>query len=223
MKLGWVALVLVLGLCGGADAALLGPAQVDAARLLPPPPAEGSDTARGELAELHAIADAATPQMLAAAARDANDQKPDMFNAVLGFDVTQYPAVLKLLREAGQESNTGAAKRYFHRPRPWQADPSIKTCVSRLLREGNDSYPSGHTTYGYTLGVVLAALLPAQAPVILARAADFAHNRMVCGFHYRSDTVGGQAYGTAVGVELMGNPIFKADFDAAAAELAARK
>jgi len=130
---------------------------------------------------------------------------------------------VKLLRETGQESNTGAAKRYFHRLRPWQADPSIKTCVSHLLREGNDAYPSGHTTYGYALGVVLAALLPAKAPVILARAADFARNRMVCGFHYRSDTVAGQAYGTAVAVQLMDNPAFKADFDAAAAELAARK
>jgi len=218
-----LAAAFLLALCASADAALLDPAQVDPSRLLPPPPAAGSDAARGEIAELHAIADAATPQMLAAAAHDANDQQPDLFNAVLGFDITQYPATLKLLREVGRESSSGAAKSYFHRPRPWVADATIKTCVSHFGRSGEDSYPSGHTTYAFALGVVMAALLPAKAQAILTRSAEFGHNRMVCGFHFRSDVEGGQTYGTLIAVELMDNPAFKADFAAAATELAARK
>ncbi len=70
---------------------------------------------------------------------------------------------------------------------------------------------------------MLAALIPDKSQIILARAADYAHNRMVCGFHYRSDTVGGQVFGTALAVKLMSNPAFKVDFDAAAAEMAARR
>ncbi len=39
-----------------AQAVLLDPAEIDAARLLPPPPMAGSATAKAEVAELHAIA-----------------------------------------------------------------------------------------------------------------------------------------------------------------------
>jgi acid phosphatase (class A) len=217
-----LAAVLVLTLAGDAGAALLAPAERDAPLLLPPPPAIDSAIEKSEIAELHAIISAATPQELAVAAHDAEDQKPDLFNAVLGFDVTRYPATMKLLSEAAAESNTGAAKSYFHRPRPWVADPTIPSCVSHFGRPGDDSYPSGHSTYAFTLGVVLAALLPDKAGVILARSADFAHNRMVCGYHFHSDIVGGQTYGTLIAARLLDDPAFKADFAAASAELKAR-
>ena len=217
-----LAAVLVLALAGDAGAALLGPAERDAAHLLPPPPALDSAIEKSEIAELHTIISAATPQELAAAAHDANDQQPDLFNAVLGFDITQYPATMKLLREAAAESSTGAAKRFFHRPRPWVADPTIPSCVSHFGRSGDDSYPSGHSTYAFTLGVVLAALLPDKAQIILARAADFAHNRMVCGYHFHSDIVGGQTYGTLIAAQLLDDPAFKLDFAAASAELKGR-
>jgi acid phosphatase (class A) len=214
--------ILLSALAGDAGAALLAPAERDGSLLLPPPPAIDSAMEKTEIAELHAIISAATPQQLAAAARDAQDQKPDLFNTVLGFDITRYPATMKLLNEAAAESNTGAVKSFFHRPRPWVADPAIPSCVSHLGRPGDDSYPSGHSTYAFTLGVVLAALLPDKAGDILARAADFAHNRMVCGYHFHSDIVGGQTYGTLIAARLLDNPVFKTDFAAASAELKAR-
>ncbi len=132
MKRGLFAFGILFALCGSANAAFLNPADMDISRLLPPPPTPDTATEQGELAELHAINEAATPDMLAAAARDADDQKPDMFNTVLGFDVAQYPATLKLLREVSAENRAvqGTAKNYFHRLRPWAVDPSIKTCVS---------------------------------------------------------------------------------------------
>jgi acid phosphatase (class A) len=214
--------VLLSALAGDAGAALLSPAERDAALLLPPPPTIDSTVEKSEIEELHAIISAATPDMLAAAARDANDQKPDLFNTVLGFDITRYPATVKLLNEAAAESSTGAAKGFFHRPRPWVADPTIPSCVSHFGRPGDDSYPSGHSTYAFTLGVVLAALLPDKAQIILARAADFAHNRMVCGYHFHSDIVGGQTYGTLIAARLLDDPAFKTDFAAASAELKVR-
>jgi acid phosphatase (class A) len=223
MKRTILAAGLLLALVGAVQAAALSP--IDPSRLLPPPPAAGSPDTLAEIAELHAIAARSTPEMLAAAARDANDQTPDIFNAVLGFDVTALPATKKLLLEvvAEDRAELGAAKEFFHRARPYAADPTIKTCVPVPPVGGNDSYPSGHTTLGFSLGEVLAALLPDKSQIILARAQEYGHNRLVCGFHFPSDTVGGQMLGTVIALRLMDNPTFKADFDGAEAELAARK
>jgi acid phosphatase (class A) len=217
MKRTLLAFGLLLALAGSAE----GASPIDPSRLLPPPPAAGSPEALAEIAELHAIAARSTPEMLAAAARDANDQTPDIFNAVLGFDVTALPATNKLLREvvAEDRADLGAAKDFFHRSRPSAADPTIKTCVPVPPIGGNDSYPSGHTTLGFSLGEVLAALLPDKAQIILARAQEYGHNRLVCGFHFPSDTVAGQMLGTAIALRLMDNPAFQRDFVAAAAEL----
>jgi acid phosphatase (class A) len=222
MKRG-LAIAVLLALAGPADAALVDPVELDIAHLLPPPPAAGSDIAKAELAELHDIAAHATPAMLAAAAHDANDQKPDLFNATLGFDLTQYPATMALLREVGRENGAvqSKAKSYFHRDRPWVVDATIKQCVPALARAGDDSYPSGHSTYGFALGEVLAALMPARAQAILARSAEFAHNRMVCGYHFHSDIVGGQVFGTIIAVKLLANTAFQAEFAAAQTELKA--
>ena len=87
--------ILVLGLAlawpAAAQAVLLDPASVDASLYLPPPPAAGSPLAQAEVAELKAIHARSTPQMIAAAARDSKDEKPDMFNQALGFDLTALP------------------------------------------------------------------------------------------------------------------------------------
>jgi acid phosphatase (class A) len=54
----------------------------------------------------------------------------------------------------------------------------------------------------------------------MARAKEFAENRLVCGMHFRSDIEAGQEMGTVIALSLMQNAAFKADYDAAKAELA---
>ena len=71
------------------------------------------------------------------------------------------------------------------------------------------------------MGEVLANLMPDHAQAILARSAQFAENRLICGFHFRSDIVAGQQFGTIMALRLMQNPQFAADMDAARAELRA--
>src|SRR4051794_36201416 len=104
-----------------ASAALLDSSQIDAARLLPPPPAAGSETEKREIAELKAIAALATPEMLAAATHDAEDETPDIFNTAIGFDVARKPAMVKLLDMVVKEEDedTKAPKSFFHRLRPY--------------------------------------------------------------------------------------------------------
>ena len=71
------------------------------------------------------------------------------------------------------------------------------------------------------MGVVLASLVPEKSQIILARAAEFGEHRLVCGVHFRSDIVAGQEFGTVLALRLMQKPAFKADMEAARAELRA--
>jgi acid phosphatase (class A) len=214
---------LLLGISAAAQAGLLSPAAVDASRFLPPPPADGSADNKAEFAELKAIAARSTPAEMAAAAHDARDESFDLFNDTVGFDLKVLPETSKLLIMVVEEekSDTKTAKKYFHRVRPYSADPILKTCTPTKPGKAPNSYPSGHATLAFSTGEVLAALLPAKSQAILARASAYAEHRLVCGVHFRSDIVAGQQYGTIIALKLMDNPVFKAQMAKARAELAA--
>ena len=53
LALGIAAVALAFSVTASAAPSFLTPDQYDPARLLPPPPADGSDAAKAELAELH--------------------------------------------------------------------------------------------------------------------------------------------------------------------------
>lgn len=222
MKYGYLVLSLLLltPAAGQADA-LLDPAVYDAARFLPPPPAQDSARTRDELAELHAIAAAASPERKAAAAHDARDETPDIFDGVIGFDLRTAPETFKLLQMVAddEETDSKVAKTFFHRLRPYAVDDTLQTCETRKPGKPANSYPSGHSTLGFSMGVVLAHVMPAKAQPILARSAEYAENRLVCGVHYRSDIVAGQQFGTVLALRLMENPVFQAQMRKAQAEM----
>jgi len=215
--------VLLLAAWFGGVAQAATPAQIDASRLLPPPPMAGSAAAKAEIAELHAIAASSSAELVEKARYDDGDERPDMFNAALGFDVAAFPLTGKLLAKVAEreEIESKAAKSFFHRDRPWIVDGSIKTCVPVKPGPAATSYPSGHTSLGFAFGVVLASLMPEKSQVILARASEFGEHRLVCGMHFRSDIVAGQEFGTALALTLMQDPEFKVAMDAARGELRA--
>lgn len=54
------------------------------------------------------------------------------------------------------------------------------------------SYPSGHTTYGYTGALVLALLVPERYEEMIARAAEYGNDRILIGAHYAMDVIAGR-------------------------------
>jgi acid phosphatase (class A) len=203
------------------NAALLEASQVEASRLLPPPPVAGSVEENAEFAELRAIAARSTPEMRDIAKHDAEDETPDIFNTAIGFDIATSPATFKLLQMVVEEEDgdSKAAKAYFHRERPYAVDPSLKTCTPVKPGKAPTSYPSGHSSLAFSMGEVLASLIPAKSQAILARAAEYAEHRLVCGVHFRSDIVAGQQFGTVLALKLMQNPQFQSQMNLARAEL----
>jgi acid phosphatase (class A) len=207
---------------GAADATLLlSSASYPPAQFLPAPPADGSVTQKQEMEELHHIQSTMTAADFVAAGRDDKTEDVSVFAPVMGpgFDLKKLPKTAAIFAVVRAEEKYAAklAKTYFLRNRPWVLDPSLKTCTRSDAPPS--SYPSGHATMGYSMAVVLAAMAPDKGPALLRRAQIYAENRLACGVHYRSDIVAGQVLGTVVAEELLLNPKFREDFEAAKAEL----
>lgn len=221
--------VLVAGLGAGdpaawAASALLGPDQVDATRLLQPPPGPDSARAQAEMAEVRDLIARRTPEQLELATRDAKDESGGFFAAAIGpgFDLARLPATAQMLADIGatEDAVTKPAKHFFHRDRPYVIAPDLATCTPHKAEPAPNSYPSGHATIAFAMGVVLASLVPDKAQAILARSGQYAEERLICGVHFRSDIVAGQSLGTVIAVDLMNDPAFRKEYEAAAAELA---
>jgi len=55
------------------------------------------------------------------------------------------------------------------------------------------SYPSGHTTYGYTGALLLAILVPERYEQMIVRGAEYGNDRVIMGSHYVMDVIGGRS------------------------------
>jgi hypothetical protein len=91
------------------------------------------------------------------------------------------------------------------------------------------SFPSGHTTYGYTGAILLALLVPERYPEMITRGAEYGNDRIILGAHYTMDVLAGRTLATHdmahllandpayVGQPVKGAPVI-ADFRAAVAK-----
>jgi subtilase-type serine protease len=57
----------------------------------------------------------------------------------------------------------------------------------------NASFPSGHTTFGYTTSLLMAMLVPEAYTRQLTRASEYGNSRIILGAHYPLDIVAGRA------------------------------
>jgi acid phosphatase (class A) len=224
MKAGILAAAILIAAAPAPKAApMLGAADLDPALVLPPPPAAGSAQAQAELAELHAIEAVRSAADEADARSDGDTKNATIFVQVLGprFDLTQLPATNALLTivRATEKDVADRGKDAFKRPRPYVIDPTLESC--KRNDDPLSSYPSGHTTMAFSMGEVLARLVPEKAAPILARAARYGQSRIVCGQHFRSDVSAGQMLGTLLAERLMAKPEFRSAFTAAHRELMA--
>jgi len=194
---------------------------LDPARVLPPPPVRGSVQAIAELAELHAQESARTSADEAAARLDGDTKNATIFAEALGskFDLDRLPATSALLAlvRASEKDVVDRGKDHFRRMRPYAVDTTLKSCKHN--DEIYTSYPSGHTSMAFSMGEVLARLVPERAEAILARSGRYGQSRIVCEQHFRSDVTAGQQLGTLIAERLAQKPAFRAAFDAARAEL----
>ena len=221
--ISWVSVIILVLAAVPARAVpvYLAPSDYDPRGLLPPPPLEGSAAAKAELAELDRIQRRRSKADFARADRDFRTTNANIFAVAIGpgFDLDKLPLTARLLDNVHQDESAaaGLAKDYFRRTRPWIVDPGLNSCSKNDAPDS--AYPSGHSSLAYSMAVVLAALVPEKAQAVMARAADYAENRLVCGMHRRRDIQAGQVLGTVVAELLLRNPAFMSDFAQAKHEL----
>ena len=108
-------------------------------------------------------------------------------------------------------TNTQSGQDVYGSSRPVQAAPARFNIFDPTALNGiatNPSFPSGHTTYAYTDGILLAMLVPQQYQSMLARAADYANSRIALGVHYPLDIIGGRALATYDLAQAFTNPAY---------------
>ena len=105
-------------------------------------------------------------------------------------------------------AGSAGADRYGN-SRPFQTEPSTLPIVGpdyfHVLSDNgaynrgpmmnlvdSPSYPSGHTTYGYTGVLLLAVLVPDRYQELIARGAEYGNDRILMGAHYAMDVLGGR-------------------------------
>jgi acid phosphatase (class A) len=186
--------------------------------LLQPPPCETCEETKAELDELAALEHSRTLEQAEHAARDAERSLPRFLEGTgIAFDAEALKACEDFFakRRKVETAALNAAKSAFCRPRPF-ATPGNTLHPLDKPSDGY-SYPSGHSTYGATAGLLLAQMMPEKAAAIYARIADYAHSRMVAGVHFRSDVEAGKLFGAAIANALPAAPGFQAEFDEAKA------
>lgn len=158
----------------------------------PPPPADSPQT-RQELEVLLEVQRRRSAKDVEAAQADRKTEI-SQFAGALALDPAQMrnlPALDALAEQIEDDVRpyVRAAKHSFTRLRPAELDSRLEPCI-RNVRE-DLSYPSGHATYGYVVAYLLADMVPERRHELIARAQEFARQRVVCGVHFPSDLEAG--------------------------------
>ena len=88
---------------------------------------------------------------------------------------------------------------------------------------GNSSYPSGHTTMGWGLALVLAEINPERQDEILKRGFEYGESRVILGFHYQSDVDHARLITSTLVNRLHANEAFIEQLQKAKAEFTRQK
>jgi acid phosphatase (class A) len=230
LKQAWLSAALVIATlaipAARAESGYLAGREVDYRTFLSGPPAVDSlwDRADQRLIEAYQAVDDGRWQT---ADLDQNELYP-RFAEAFGrpIDKKTAPALITLLDRAivDAEATASAAKDRFHRPRPFQRLQLQRVCdkSSPPKPEAHpthgSSYPSGHSTRGWMVAMILARVAPDRSEALMARAQEYEESRLVCGMHFPSDVEAGHEVALAVIAHLDASNEFQADLNKARKE-----
>jgi acid phosphatase (class A) len=196
----------------------------DSLTLLPPPPAPRSAAlALDEAVGKESLALRETPRG-ALATEDADLTFPHVagtFACALNAPITQQdtPRLYRLMERSLVDAidSTNSAKTHYLRARPYLVN-KIPPCAPT---GSVGSYPSGHATTGWAWALIISEIAPERVDAILARGRAFGQSRLICNAHWDSDVVEGRFIGSSTVASLHADPEFRADVEAARAEVLA--
>ena len=223
--------LVALGAAGLAGAQFplkgyLGEAMPDTTPVVPPAPQPGSPRDEADRAIFKATrALKGTPRWDMAIV-DVDERKiVSNMACALGAEASMFnsPKLTKVLLRVAPDLTQAVdrPKAFYSRKRPYLTEEG-EICVEKSEKlAASPDYPSGHASWGWAVGLILADLVPERAGPILQRARAFGESRVVCGVHNASSVEAGRVNGAAVVAALNSSAAFREDMEAARAELAA--
>lgn len=191
------------------------------------PPAVGSVTDDLDLQAVVTLQTTATPERWKSASDDEEYLYPRFVDAFGGpIDREHTPRLVHLLNRLERDVAIPvfASKRRFERLRPYQRLQLTRVCGEQVPPVPNpdskdrNSYPSGHSAYGWAASLVLAKVAPEHESALLSRGYDYGLSRVICGVHFPSDVEAGRIMASTVLARLAMLPAFRRDLVSAMAE-----
>ena len=148
------------------------------------PPSDNSTTTKGEIIELTKIP-------IKENFIKEKDNIKKSFEKIVGKE----PIVQKLINESAPIIIK--IKKHHNRPRPKVIAKKMKTKMEdmEMASMKTPSYPSGHSTQGYLIGMVLSKRYPQKRDKLMKTARDISYSRRVARAHYKSDSLFGEQIG----------------------------
>ncbi|HEY3950207.1 phosphatase PAP2 family protein [Phenylobacterium sp.] len=202
----------------------------DTLKILPPAPQAGDiryETDRKMFLSTRKLKD--TPRWALAINDDNLSPQAIMkdFSCALGVQLTAQnaPKFTSMIPRIGRDASvaTNMTKDVWKRQRPFTIDKGPICIDPNGPIKGTYDYPSGHNTYSWAIGLILAELAPDRATEILTRARAYGESRLVCGVHNMSAVETGRTNGSIVVAALHSSPAFRADLETARTEIAAAR
>ncbi len=220
------------GLLGAAPApgpgGYLGEALPDTTAILPPAPVPGSTRYEADRTVYLATRrlEGSDRWKMAQGDVDSRAIMKDLACSI-GVDLTpkNAPKLSALLMKVAVDVTraTNLPKDHYQRKRPYLIDEGAICVPKDASLAASPDYPSGHNTWGWTVGLIMAELVPDRATPILSRAKVFGENRLVCGVHNLSAVEAGRMNASIVVAALHGQPGFRSDLEAVRKEVAAAR
>ena len=146
------------------------------------------------------------------------------FSEAFGLEINEKntPTLFSMMQKIRSDSNvtTKSAKQHYNRTRPF-ISMKVSTCTPQdeSTLKSNGSYPSGHTTIGWTYALLLAELRPDRQDEIIQRGYEYGQSRVVCNMHWQSDVDAGRVIAAAQFARLQADPQFRKDLKKAKKEI----
>lgn len=198
---------------------------LDTYAILPPAPVAGTTRYEADRTVfLQTRRFEGTPRWALAKADDSSAGILRGMTCALGVELTAQnaPLTYRLFTRVARDASavTNRPKDIYKRQRPYLVDEG-PTCIDKTeALAGSPDYPSGHNTWGWAVGLILAEAVPDRATPVMARARAFGESRLVCGVHNMSAVHMGWANGSMMVAALHGKPEFRRDLDAVREEIA---
>lgn len=178
--------------------------------LLPPPPTEGTANFARDMEQYvigRALRDTPRGQQAVKDANLGDGWFCESFSEAFGTEISKEktPELYKLLTNVSSDAShvTDLAKSHYMRKRPFMKlnEPTSTPDDEKFLIP-NGSYPSGHTSIGWSTALVLAEINPSRQDEILKRGYEFGQSRTIVGAHWQSDVDAGRVTAASVVARL---------------------